>query len=238
MKKIFLSILALSLFSCDVEQLDSSISTDDNGNGSNPTSGDYFPMAVNNLWVYNNGTSNSDMKITGTETLNSKTYYKCDNFMVSPDFGGIATVKYYFRKADNVYYQNYESTLNLMGAVSVSKPSDDIILLKDNLPVGGTWTQNLILNSTTTVDNETFTFSDLYVINGKILQKLTNYSVGGTTYPDVIKIEFKQTWTDEFSTDTTSSIIYFAKGVGPIQSISEDEDGVTYNSNLVSYSLN
>ena len=238
MKKIFLSILALSLFSCDVEQLDSSISTDDNGNGSNPTSGDYFPMAVNNLWVYNNGTSNSDMKITGTETLNSKTYYKCDNFIGTPDFGGTATVKYYFRKADNVYYHTYESTLNFMGAVAVGKVSDDIILLKDNLPVGGTWTQNLTINTTTTIGTETTTDTQLYVINGKILQKLTNYTVSGTTYNDVIKVEFKQTWTDEFSTDTTTSILYFAKNKGLIQSISTDEDGVTTNQNLVSYSLN
>lgn len=236
MKKIFLSILALSLFSCDVEQLDSSISTDDNGNGSNPTSGDYFPMALNNLWVSNNGSANTEMKMIATETLNNKTYFKTNSLFGTSDLGGPVTGKYYFRKADNKYYYTYEASINIAGVTMVTKLSDDQILLNDSLPVGGTWTQNL--TTITTVEGDPETTTELLIINGKILDKLTNYTVGGTTYNDVIKVETKEVWGVGSDAITSTTTTYFAKGVGPIQSILVDEDNITTTTNLVSYSLN
>src|SRR5690606_8017186 len=44
------------------------------GNGGGPSSGDYFPMAVGNKWVYTNMTE--PYEIIGTQTLNGIPYYK------------------------------------------------------------------------------------------------------------------------------------------------------------------
>ena len=239
MKKIFLSILALSLFSCDVEQLDSSISTGDNGNGSNPTSGDYFPMALNNTWAYNEGTANSEMKITGTATFNNKSYFKIENSSFLPDATNPEANYQYIRKENSKYYTYNEGSVIILDNIPANfKLSEDIIILNDALPVSGNWTQNIMVIGSYTYDNQTITMNLPLKVEGKILQKITTFSINGTNYTDVIKVELKTTVGVGVDLETSIGEIYFAKNIGVIKSNSIDEDGNSITSNLISYSLN
>ena len=75
---IFLLFLsAVSFVSCEssVEPVDPALNVPPENPGGS-TTGDYWPMAINNQWVFTqSGVQQAPMKIIGTEQYNGKTYY-------------------------------------------------------------------------------------------------------------------------------------------------------------------
>ena len=239
MKKInqFLILLlitvATSLTSCtiDVEPLHPNVIIPVPEPDPQPISGDYWPMAVNNTWTYKkDGTAQPEIKITGTEVFNGKTYFKYSNFVGTTlvdeaNFSGDV----WTRKENNTYYLREGGSLATQtpGLTMVVLPTD-LEVLKDNLAVNETWTQNYTQN----LSFGTSTIPSTVTLVGKILEKDSQLIVNGQTYNNVIKVELTQT-----TIISRSNYYWFAKGVGLIKY----EKGLNSSQStfeIVSYNLN
>jgi hypothetical protein len=236
---------------CEVEPIDPVLNdyvpeegtgdTDGDGNtdgSTGTTEGDYWPMAINNVWDYvYTGDLEEDpepMKIIATEVINGKTYYKMNHYFQdsgTADLTGTAEV--YIRKEGGTYYQRVSVVVpSEEGVPAITISPYELTVLKDNLEVGQGWTESVM--QTTTYDIAGFPPITMTIdITGTILEKGITVTVGGETYTDVIKEKVVQA----VMGTTTTSYIYFAKNVGPIKS-EASADGINYLMTLTSYTIN
>lgn len=231
---------AFNFTSCDNEALDGDIDpgTENGGNnggenGGGTSTGDYWPMAINNQWVFvANSVTQDPMKITSTQQIGGNTHYKYDTFFgtsVSGEFDGEGTVT--TRKSNGNYYVRQEVNIPAQeGQPAIVVSPMEFIVFKDNLAVNGTWTQNL--TQTTTIQGLP-PIRTAVTFKGKILEKNVTMTVNGAEFTNVIKVELIQTTQGVVNTN----YYWFSKNVGPIkyQNIFQD-----YNvtGELDSYSLN
>jgi len=259
--------ILLSAFTCDNEPLEGDF---DNTNGGNnnvigdpggETTGDYWPMAIGNIWTYSvveDGVTqdNSIMDIVQTETISNNLYYQYDTFfgdVTATDGTGFEglSVNVYSRKNGGDYVIKVgELTADLLGLYQITQEGYEYIILKDYLDIGGTWSHTMSVETSfevsipggealpTTVSN--------YDMQFEILDKDLTIEVQGETYDSVIKVRqiFNVTVQGDPSAGSQSNYIYyFAKDVGVVKvdgTINDLDDGITSNSvqELISYSLN
>ncbi|RYD93606.1 MAG: hypothetical protein EOP54_18895 [Sphingobacteriales bacterium] len=243
---IFLILFSAILFtSCDSESIDPELSgVDDggdnggidngggNGNGGNngSTSGDYWPMALNNKWVFNSNGMEEEMKITGTQTVEGTSYYKVNQLFSSAGVVGNATTL--LRKNNGSYAVRIGVVIpGTQGGPTITISPYEFIILKDNLAVGQTWTQNV--TQTTSYSIPGIPPIEMVVnYTGTIVEKDATITVNGETYTNVIKSKLVQTYTGGAMTTN----YWFAKNTGPVKAESTTTGGV--NSTLVSYDVN
>ena len=251
MKKIKLLSIFLVLFSaisftsCDSESIDPELSgvdngsdnggnddggSDDGGNNNGGTSGDYWPMALNNKWVFNSNGLEEEMKIIGTQSVNGTSYYKLNQLFSSVGMVGSATTL--LRKNNGSYSVRIGVVIpGTQGGPTITISPYEFIILKDNLAVGQTWTQNV--TQTTSYSIPGIPTNEMVVnYTGTILDKDATITVNGDTYTNVIKSKLVQTYTGGSMTTN----YWFAKNVGPVNAESTTTGGV--NSTLISYDLN
>lgn len=256
--KLFIPIISLFciLFfaSCTIEPYDGTIpGSTTPGTGTNPgggtggtggtgvtPSGDYWPTAVNNQWTYSlNGVNQQPMKIVSLDAVAGNNYYTFNN-QTSTGTGGLqASAVVRIRKANGEYYYKNEpvTTAPQNGLPGSTTSGGERIILKDNLPVGGTWTSNSV--QTTTYDNPLLPIISLNIETvATIIEKNVPITVGNQTYTDVIKVKFVQNISGlGFPGSSSESFYWFAKNVGPVK-ISTVGLGSTIDQLLVSYILN
>lgn len=252
MKKIkilfaFLTMFSAMIFvSCETEPVDPVLNENQGENpGTNPgtSEGDYFPMAVNNQWVFSdNGVAMEPMKIVGTETVNSSTYYKVDQFFTNAGTAGLTgSAKMLLRKNGGEYSVRVSVQIPEEEGVSITVSPFEFTFLKDNLAAGATWTQDV--TQTTTMELPGTPIPPVVMtikFTGTILEKNVTAEVNGETYNDVIKVKLTQ---QVMASPTTPSDIeistemWFSKNIGPIKS-QTNEGGVNTNQVLESYIIN
>ena len=250
-----LVLISFSLISCEADSIDPVYYINNNNNpgpvNNNPpggdddddddpvaSEGDYWPMAVNNEWDYvYTGDFEEDpapMKIIGTEVIGGVTYYKINHYFQesgTDELTGEADI--HLRKDGGTYYERVSVDIPAAdGLPSITVAPYELIVFKDNLEVGESWTQTVV--QTTTYGMSGFPPVTLTLTyKGTIMQKDLTVTVEGETYTDVIKEKFVQT---VMGTDYTV-YVWFAKNVGPIKSESIDE-GLSYQTALTSYIIN
>lgn len=243
MKKIkfftaaFFLFAAVSLISCtaDNEPIDPSIDLGGGGNGGGggggTPSGDYWPTAINNQWIFNqNGATLDPMKMIGTDNFGGATYYKFAPQSSGTSVTGVST---WLNKSAGVYkLKTGDMNLNI-GGLTGTQTGYEMILLKDNIAVGQTWTGTY---------TQTTTYSGIPAIvqtvnyTGTILETGVSATVDGETYSDVIKMNLMQEASMPGSISITNTEYWFAKNVGPIKITTYSGSG-TYNSILTDYTL-
>lgn len=264
--KIFVAFTVLSLASCSTEALDPVLTESidnggdnggtDNGGGNNgggnngggTSSGDYWPMAMNNEWQYASSEPQNDqpMKIVSTETINGKQYYKMNrSFQDSGNQQMTGTAIIHLRKESGSYYQRTSLIVPDQNGMSITASPFEILLLKDNLNVNGTWTGTAQQDFTYSMAGMPG-ISTIIDYTGTIMEKGITYTVGRQSYSNVIKVKYEQEVTIVMSGNTigspvhTVTYLWFAKDVGPIKSetVNETTGVADYYMNLVSYILN
>jgi len=202
--------------------------------GGGTSSGDYFPMAVGNTWNY---THDASLVLGSSQVINGKTYFKETNSF----FTGAAEwpdLEEFVAKQNGNYYVAVKSAPGAEHPIE----TQEIIILKDNLNVGGTWNSSMVLTHT---DEEggisVITINTDYVIQ----EKGISMTVNGVNYENVIKV--KSVGTSEFTyngepfgdePEVSSEEMWFAKDIGIIKlkSVMVDEPDEIYD--LVDYELN
>lgn len=140
-----------------------------------PSTGDYFPMAVGNIWNYTN-IPTDPAKIISTQTINGKIYYRMTGAIINAqDLTDDA--QDFVRKENGNYYArvNYPS-LN---------QSIEMILLKDYLNEGQGWEEEFTI---TMVGDEPDEVMELIVSTTSVIESKGSYTVNNINYPDVIKV--------------------------------------------------
>ncbi|MDV6170048.1 hypothetical protein R1T16_16540 [Flavobacterium sp. DG1-102-2] len=242
MKKITrLSVLFMlfsaTFVSCDTEPVDPVLSENigeenpgtDPGTDPATSSGDYFPLAVNNQWIFlKDGAPIEPIKIIATQTINDKQYYKVNQYFEdagTAEMTGTAVI--YFRKDGGSYIQRVTVDVPDQEGMHMTVSPYEYIMLKDNLDVGQTWTQTVTQVTTYEVPSnfpiDMPDITTILTIDGKILEKDVTAIVNGHTYENVIKISLKQTAVIEgmgtgLPPTVINSELWFAKNVGPIKS--------------------
>ncbi|TDE46740.1 hypothetical protein E0I26_01265 [Flavobacterium rhamnosiphilum] len=230
MKKITLLALFTLLFSSLLItscSSDDSVSDDSNG----VSSGDYWPLAINNQWIYNeNGSVASPVKITGTDNFGGTAYYRLstDNAYNLQVWAAKKGATYFLRTGE----------LNLTeNGITVKMSAYELPVLKDNLAVNEQWSGNVISKVSVTNGSASSSFDTTIKYLGIILEKDASITVNGTVYTSVIKMSFRQEVNFQGQTTITESVYWYAKGVGPVKSINTI-NGSTVESTLVSYIIN
>ncbi|MFD2890455.1 hypothetical protein ACFS5J_00290 [Flavobacterium chuncheonense] len=232
---LFVFLAVFSLASCNVEPIDPLAATQ-TGIPSAST-GDYWPLAVGNLWSFSQNGSISDMEVTSTATINGEVYFNFDSLMGQSMAGNSVTgVASRAKKVGGDYYIKVEDFTFNAGGLSGTQTGFEYITLKDYLNVNETWDGSY--QQVSSFSDPTFpsvTLNTTYI--GKIVEKGTTLAVSGVTYTDVIHVEFTQTTTGTGQNVVTVTNFWFAKDVGPIKSTTSSQ-GATYESLLVDYILN
>lgn len=254
MKKInnlfaFIVLIAtFSITSCsEVEPLDPVLSgqvNSGNGNGSGSgntgggnsggsSSGDYWPTAINNEWSYDNNSTVSLMKIVSTETVNGQLYYKFNPQSGSgTSSSGSATSS--LNKNSGVYNLKTDDVTINAGGLTGTQTGYEFIILKDNIPVNGTW-NGTYSQTTTYLGIPPITVNTTY--NAIILEKGVSETVNGELFNNVIKVKIDQTAVFAGAPSATVSTEYwFAKDVGIIKAVTSTS-GVNYTNILIDYIL-
>lgn len=187
--------------------------------------GDYWPTSIGNEWVYEiDGVEQDPVSMISTNVIGGNTYYT-----FAPT--GLSMTTQRIRKQDGNYYLKTENiSLPANPPLPASTTTgNEIIILKDNIPVGGTWSDSY---------SQTTTYEGLgdYVVNIArscvIAEKGISLTVNGVAYEDVIHM----TLTQEITGATPGISItnyWFAKNVGPIKIITgtETQELLTYDLN-------
>ncbi|HEU0135882.1 MAG TPA: hypothetical protein VFQ50_01185 [Flavobacterium sp.] len=239
----------LSVFSCsEVEPLDPAIvlnpnPTDPNNpnNPGNPgtSTGDYWPAELNNQWVFErNGVTQQPMKMVSINSIDGHTYYTFASQTGTGQNGTTGSAVTRLRKEGADYYMRVEefTTEPSPGVPGSVTTGTETIILRDDLPVGGTWTSSY--NQTTTYSDPLYPVITInYAITGTIMEKGVEVTVGDVVYTDVIKSKFVQNVTMMGQTQVATTYYWFAKDIGPIRMLTESDLG-DYDSLLVSYIVN
>ena len=214
-----------------------------------PSSGNYFPMAIGNTWNYDvsNEDENSQMKINSTETINGALYYKVTDLPIGVgadipegNFPGL-DVRSHLRKNGANYIQRFYAFIpEMMGGLipQMEIEAFEITFLKDNLAVGESWTETKTIVTNVVMFGMSQTINANATFNSVIEQKGISMTVNGVTYTDVIKVKTTATVVSEDGTEVSEAQNWFAKDVGLIKSYSNDPEDGESEMNLINYILN
>ncbi len=185
MKKLaLLSILALTLFSCNSDDDSSPVATPKN----------YIPMNLDNHWSYGNSFyGNIETEYNGTATLNGNTFNRLVN--QQPFFGiqGVSNI----RKENDNYFVTGDIQLYDLPSVSVV----DLPFLNENLSGSGEITNQTISTLLDTFDYSqgavSLTIRPEMFLNIRINQvnKYESKELNGEIYNDVVELD----WTYDLS---------------------------------------
>jgi hypothetical protein len=224
-----LSLLFLSAVSF------TSCSSDDSAAESNgTTTGDYFPMAVNNKWEYSNDFDATEINLIGTTTFGGKTYYE----MTDTDTESQIDIQTYMNKRGASYYQKASVSTQTQGSLFITIAGFEIKMFQDDLQVGETWTGSAKPKVTYTGSSSGSTTANISYV-GEITARDASVTLGGITYTDVIKMQLTLTQTVNSQTATISGENWFAKDIGLIyDSTTMSTDNITKTRYLTNYTLN
>jgi len=269
-----LSVLLMTTLSCENEPLDPDYNFDADGavdfgannDGSGPpggeSTGDYWPMAVNNVWNYDyvvDDVAQEDfvMEIDANVNYQGNSVFRYLQFMPNgtatdgTEFEGL-DLSTYSRKNGGDYVMTVgDLQLDLGGGMlSLSQTGYSVIMLKDYLNAGATWTSSAqTVTSYTSQDPNIPTLPDVIMnldYDFTILEKGISVEVNGVTYNDVIKVgSTLSSFSPEFPNQiiTADSEYYFALDVGLVKSVTytnDQADGVESTSvmEINDYTLN
>lgn len=212
----FASVL---ITSCEIEPVDRA-SLPENGGGT--STGDYWPTAINNQWVFKmDGVLQSPIKMISINTINANAYYTF-NQIVGTGLGFTVSGIQRLRKSNGDYFIKMEILSSpAQGPIpGFTMTGYETIILKDYLAVGGTWTDKY--SQTTTYSDPNFPVISVdFDILGTVMEKNSSISIAGRNYTDVIKIKYIQKVTMAGQAVTATSYYWYSKNVGPIKMTTE-----------------
>ncbi|MDN3678488.1 hypothetical protein QWY90_14330 [Flavobacterium paronense] len=209
----------------------SSCSSDDAAESNGTTTGDYFPMAVNNKWQYTNGTDATEMNLIGTTAFGGNTYYEFT------DTSSETNVQAWMNKRGASYYQKSAPYTETQGSLTITIAGFEIKIFQDDLQVGETWTGSAKPKVTYTGSSSGSTSANISYV-GNITARDVSVTLGGITYNNVIKMQMTLTETVNSQTVTISGENWFAKDIGLIyDSTTISTDNITKTRYLTSYTL-
>ena len=208
--------------------------TNTNGTGTNsnlPSStgtseGDYFPRAINNEWNYSQTfggqTVNQDVKLINSFVDSGQTVFETESSTLTSGSTTVVTKNFIYKSGGDYYVYSSENDLDLGAYQGTQTAIPAYVFLKDNQPVGHTWTVNY--SQTTSYTTTTPGLPNLPDVvtnitnDFEIVEKDMTITVGTETYSPVIKLKSVLTSSSVAGSTSTEIFQFFAKDVGFIKS--------------------
>ena len=220
---LFVSVLSLS-----------SCSSDDSGQSNGTTTGDYWPMKLNNTWNFDNNGLTEQLKIIGTDEFGGTTYYELDD---QGDTSGFDT-QYWIAKKGATYYQKIADINTVQDGVSISIKGYEVPMFKDDLAVNETWSGTVRPRVTYSYNGQNGSLPTRVDYTGTILQRGATETINGVVYSNIIKMSMVIQTNVNGETNTVDTEYWFAKDIGPIRE-SQSLDNATPTERLIlNYVLN
>jgi hypothetical protein len=229
MKKTNQIISAVLIF---MSLLVTSCSNDD-GVSNGTSTGNYWPLAVNNTWTFTDGSANSDLKVIGTTDFGGSTYFEMFDESTESQFNA----QNWIAKKGGTYYQKVAETNFDSNGILINIKGYEVPLFKDNLEVNGTWVGSVSPKVTYTSGSNSTTLPSKVKYTGTIVEKGATVTLNSQTYTEVIKMKMKIEVTINSQLTTSDIEYWFAKDVGPIREY-QSTNGTTTESTLVNHVLN
>lgn len=223
MQKLFTSLKVLCLagilttVSCSNE-VDLTANGAENINAGTST-GDYWPLAINNEWNFEGTGSYSDtqIKFTSTSSYDGKTFYMTDGSVQGSEFSG-ATAQSGIAKVGATYFAYSPGVSIDMGGISTSISPMLITMFKDDLAVGESATSESEI--TTSISGGPIEVPDTTILNVytcTMEEQGVTMDVNGVSYSDVIKIKLTVGAENGGQVIEQDYYYYYAKDIGPIK---------------------
>ncbi|MEO5776982.1 MAG: hypothetical protein ABIQ27_08750 [Flavobacterium sp.] len=227
MKRNNFKILALLILAAF-----SSCSSNDSGDSNGTTSGDYFPMAVNNKWDYTNGSTVTEVNLIGTTTFEGATYYEMTDTQ-SP-FNN----QNWVAKKGASYYGRTGAVTQVQSGTSITIQPYELKILKDDLAVGETWsgTANPKVNYSGAAGTGSFNAHITYT--GTVTARDVSEIIESVTYNNIIKVALTAVINANGQISNITGEYWYAKDIGEIyEHETSTADGSDTTRYLTSYTL-
>jgi hypothetical protein len=225
--------IVASLTSCSKEDAPAPV---DNG----ASTGDYWPMAIDNEWTYeSNGTPIDPIKITNTDDFDGTTYYKLST-------KNEYDAQVWITKKGATYFQKTGDINFTSSGISGTIPAFEVPILKDDLVANDTWSGNIATNISYTYGPSSYNSAATITYTGTVLEKDITVTLHDVNYTDCIKVQIVK----EISTGGSSPLIstttttWYSKGIGPVKETTDVVNNVsgtpqssTFEQNLISSTL-
>jgi hypothetical protein len=210
----------------------SSCSSDDSGDSTGTTTGNYLPLAVGNKWHYTNGTAATLDQIIGTTTFGGTTYYEDD------DSGEEIDIQNWIVKKGASYYQKTGDLTYSEGLATIHMDSYEMKMFRDDLAVGETWKGKASPKVHYTNPSGSGTLTAHLDYQGTITARDASATIESVIYNNVIKMEIDVVEKIDTQTTYIHGEYWFAKDIGIIrESVISTTDNITKTRNLTSYEL-
>lgn len=222
-----LFLLLITVFSV------SSCSSDDSGESYGVSTGDYFPLAVNNSWKYLTVSQSllNEIKITGTTQSGGTTYYD-----YTDDSEGGTPIPHSFAKNGATYFLKSGDTSVIESGITITIKSYQIPILKDDFAINTSWAGSVSPKVTYSGNGQSGTLPFKVDYTG------VNYFKGAVTlnnitYPNVIKTRINLSINANNQITNASEEYWYAENIGVIKDI-YTANNVTTIQDIDSYVLN
>ncbi len=203
MKKTNLTLLAL-LFLATL----ASCSSDSSGDSNGTTTGDYFPMAVNNKWEYNSEGTVTEVNLIGTASFGGTTYYEMTDTQ-----NPFSNQNWVVKKGAS-YFQRTGETTEFQASTTIVIQPYEMKILQDDLAVGEGWQGTVSPRVDYSGPAGSGNFNANIHYEGTITAKGVSETLGGITYNDIIKVALTATVNANGQVSTITGEYWFAKDIG------------------------
>lgn len=218
---LFISVISLS-----------SCSSDDSTMSNGETTGDYWPMKVNNTWNFDNNGITEQMKITESEQIGGTTYYRLSD--QGDEFG----IPVWLTKKGATYYQKSDDFTTTQNGVTITIKGYQVPAFRDDLAVNETWSGTIRPRVTYSYNGQTGSLPTRVDYVGTITARDATEVINGITYTNIIKA----TLTAETNIDGQITMVdteyWFAKDIGPVREFESTDGGIATERFLLNYTLN
>lgn len=232
MKKIqfikysLIAIFGLSIFSCSSDEP----KTEDYGT----STGNYFPLAVNNKWFYQNNGKETEVSVFGISDFNNVKYYQIidndDNLQIR---------NWIVKKGASYYQKVGETLVSQSGGIKIEIGEYEIKLFKDDLPSDETWSGSSSIKVNVYDGGTPKILPASLTYTGTILKRDGTEKLGSVTYKDIIKMKMNIVLKINSQITNINSEYWFAKDIGLIkESATSSIDNITITKYLTSFKLN
>ena len=225
-KSSLIAILGLLIFSCS--------SDDPKVEDYGTTTGNYFPLAVNNKWWYQNNGIETEIYVFGISDFNKVNYYQIidtnDNLQIS---------NWIVKKGASYYQKVGETLVSQPGGITVGVGEYEIKLFRDDLLSGETWNGSSSIKVTLYDGGSPRILPASLTYNGTILKRDATEKLGAVTYTNIIKMQMNIVLKINSQTTNINSEYWFAKDIGLIkETATSSTDNVTITKYLTRFELN
>ncbi len=220
---LFVSVLALT-----------SCSSDDSGESNGTTTGDYWPMKVNNAWNFDNNGTTEQLKISATAEFGGTTYYELQDEGADAAFDA----QNWVTKKGATYYQKSADFTTVQSGATITIKGYEVPAFKDDLAVNETWSGTLRPKVTYSFNGQTGSLPTTVHYTGTIIERDATETINGEIYSNIIKMTMSIQTNVDGQTNTIETQYWFAKDIGPVKQIETVDNGASTERLLISYVLN